>query len=82
MQTLSKLSDQCKKCPHVDNCDNKRMVACAMSDYKQPMVEPRTVNINVPAMQPILRDASLQAQIAEQLKKDFYKVNFNICSFK
>lgn len=32
MATLSKLSDKCKKCPHVDDCENKRMVACALAE--------------------------------------------------
>ena len=34
MPSISKMSDKCKKCPHVKECDNKRMVASAMIECK------------------------------------------------
>lgn len=92
VQTISKLSDECKKCPHVNDCDNKRMVACAMRELKPNIVD-ATAPITMPLAQPMWRiehpitinmgeygaiDTSLE-EIAEKLKKDFYK-NLN-CSF-
>ncbi|MBU3176083.1 hypothetical protein KPL47_06840 [Clostridium estertheticum] len=81
MPTVSKLSTKCKKCPHVKNCDNKRMVACALRENPSMInniAAPLTMSITIP----ILRDTSIQAQIAEQLKKDLYKKIFNVnCAF-
>lgn len=92
MQIISKLSDKCKKCLHVNSCDNKRMVACAMREMK-PNIAGAIVHMPMPLSQPISRighpitinmgeygtiNTSLE-EIAEKLKKDFYK-SFN-CSF-
>jgi hypothetical protein len=81
----SKLSEKCKKCRHVDNCDDKRMEACAVMEV---MSKPTNIasNISTPlTMQiaaPVLRDASAQAaeQIKKELYKDLYK-HLNICDF-
>lgn len=92
MQAISKLSDECKKCLHVNDCNNKRMVACAMREWKPNAVN-ATASITMPPVQPMLKiehpikinmgeygsvNTSLE-EIAEKLKKDFYK-NLN-CTF-
>lgn len=92
MKTISKLSDKCKKCPHVNNCGNKRMVACALPEYKSNRVD-AIAPTTMPHAQPISRienpitinmgeygtiNTSLE-EIAEKIKKDLYK-NLN-CSF-
>lgn len=92
MKTISKLYDKCKKCPHVNNCDNKRMVACALTEYKPNRID-AIAPITMPYAQPISRiensitinmgeygtiNTSLE-EIAEKIKNDFYK-NLN-CSF-
>lgn len=92
MRTISKLSDKCKKCSHVSDCNNKRMVACAMEEFKPNMTNataPKTMSLSQPMLKaehPITINmgdygtinTSLE-EIAEKLKRDFYK-NFN-CSF-
>ncbi len=92
MKTISKLSDKCIKCLYLDECNNKRMVACAIEEYK-PNMASATVPTAIPFSQPVKRiehtitinmgesgiiNTSLE-EIAEKLKKDFYK-HLN-CSF-
>ncbi|NFG27691.1 hypothetical protein FC777_11250 [Clostridium botulinum] len=51
MNSISKLSNECEKCPNKDTCNNKRMVACALAKlpkmandiskpYSNPMASP------------------------------------------
>lgn len=92
MKTISKLSDECRKCSYLDNCDNNRMVVCAMEEWKPNMADVVAPTIT-PLSQPMLRiehpitinmgeygtmNTSLE-EISEKIKKDFYK-NLN-CSF-
>jgi hypothetical protein len=79
MTIISKLSDKCKKCTHVDNCDNKRMVACA---YFSPIINNASMPITKSLSMPSLSDTSIQAQIAEQPKRALYKNIFKMnCAF-
>lgn len=80
MQTISKLSDECKKCPHVDDCDNKRMEACSMMEWKPQINIPN--NINGQAMQInnniVIIDVGKHEnnsakEIIEKLEKDIYR---------
>lgn len=86
MPSLSKLSDKCKKCHHVNDCDNKRMVACGMIELK-PNVAESAASITMSVSQPMLRkqtpiiismgeygtiNTSLE-EMSEQLKKDLYR---------
>ena len=92
LKTISKLSDECRKCSYLDKCNNKRMVVCAMEEWKPNMADVVAPTIT-PLSQPMLRiehpitinmgeygtmNTSLE-EIAEKLKKDLYK-NLN-CSF-
>lgn len=84
---LSKLSKQCEKCKYKDDCDEKRMAACAVANY-EPMLADAASELTQTIMQPIsakppeLRnvwiDENTKIQIdlndiTEQLKRDFYK---------
>lgn len=55
MKTLSRLSDECKKCSHVDDCDDKRMVACAMREWEPNIIVDVKNPITMPIKQPTLR---------------------------
>ena len=56
MPSMSKMHEKCKKCLRKDDCENKRMVACAYIDpvipntqMLQPSIQPtfdRTITIN------------------------------------
>jgi len=91
VQTISKLSDKCKKCQHVNDCDDKRMMACSIAESSQP----NSVGLSniMPMTQPLARkhtpitinigengtiNTSME-EIAEKIKKNLYK-NLN-CSF-
>jgi hypothetical protein len=95
MPTLSKLSDECKKCPHVDDCDNKRMVACALKEWEPNTMAPATAPITMPLAQPMLRVEChitidmgkygridiLREEIEKQLLNELYKNAFKLnCS--
>lgn len=76
MATLSKLAPKCKKCPHVDNCDDKRMVACAIMKGEidvESNAKPMMAPILAPIINPVIRVDSIAEQVAEQIRKDFYK---------
>ena len=34
-ESLSKLSEKCKTCPKLDECDNKRMELCALAELPE-----------------------------------------------
>lgn len=91
MAPLSKLSSECQKCPHINNCDNKRMAACAISEWKPCVVEP-IAPITTPLVQPMTReehqitinmgeygkiDTSLE-EITKKIERDFYRKAFDI----
>lgn len=49
MMTLSRDSDECLKCQHHDYCDEKRMVACAltkMTDKQMSIAQP-SIQLNM-----------------------------------
>ena len=73
MESISKLSDRCKNCSHVDDCDNKRMVACAIANMPPRIDQEITVPAGALAARPILRDTSLKAEIEEKIKEDLFK---------
>ncbi len=92
LKTISKLSDRCRKCSYLDECNNKRMVACTITEYK-PNMSSTTVPMSTPISQPVKSvenpitinmgesgtiNTSLE-EIADRLKKDFY--NLLNCSF-
>lgn len=86
MGSVSKLSDKCKKCPHVSCCDKKRKMACAIAELPEPMVEANVSANTAPVMADVLvkhnyRDVHIGPEtitvdledIKERLSRDFYK---------
>ena len=83
---LSKLSEQCKKCPDRNICDEKRMEACAylpepteapltaplVSQAAMPVMEDQTVyNIRVDSETPVqVRRKAVLKQIQDEIYKD------------
>lgn len=51
MIALKKDHPKCKACKHYDDCDEKRMVACAMME--PPMLERAAQNVTLPVSQDI-----------------------------
>lgn len=91
MTIISKPHDKCKKCEHKDSCDDKRMVACRLTEMQRPIMKSVATPIAENFAQPITRkhtpitikigeygniNTSLE-QIAEQINKEF-KIN---CAF-
>lgn len=87
MPALSRMSDKCRKCKHVDDCDNKRMVACAIAELPPSSMENATMPLTAPLSAPVLRkhttitinmgeygtiNTSLE-EIQEKIKKDLLK---------
>lgn len=92
LKNISKLSDKCRKCSCFDKCNNRRMVACAIAEYK-PNVASTMSSTAAPISQHLKRvenpitinmgeygtiNTSLE-EISEKLKKDFYE--YLNCSF-
>lgn len=67
---LSRLAEQCQKCPYKDNCKNKRMEALRY------FLEPMAAELN----QPILRETvntiiygEVVKMYKDEIEKQFYK---------
>jgi hypothetical protein len=56
MWSLSKMSEECKTCPERDNCDNKKMVECALAELPQQNLASATQGILIDNASPILRE--------------------------
>lgn len=52
MTVLSKTSEKCKLCKYFDDCDNKRMAACALAEMPPPVIAPAAES----ASQPLIQD--------------------------
>jgi len=77
-KVISKLSDKCKRCNHVNECNEKRMMLCRAAD--KPSIALNIQPVVAPLLQPVLRDTSIQAEMHEQLKKNFHE-SFYGCAF-
>ena len=40
MEIISKLYEKCEKCPYVNECDEKRMMACGIMERPEPLAQP------------------------------------------
>ncbi|APM39394.1 hypothetical protein [Clostridium kluyveri] len=96
MASISKLAEKCKKCPHVDYCNDKRMEACAFVKISEKASVNHTVPVTASLMAPMARpytpitinmgeygniNTSME-EIKEKIKKQFYRNAFSIkCSF-
>lgn len=91
MTSISKTCDKCMKCLHVDNCDEKRMVACGLMEMGfKPNIAESNVSMNtitntitntIQTMNSIINDKTISTQIEEQFKKDFYRRYNFLCDF-
>ena len=45
---ISKLHQKCEKCPHVNDCDEKRMIACGLAERPQPIFETASQAMTMP----------------------------------
>lgn len=50
------MSEECKTCPERDNCDNKKMVECALAELPQQNLASATQGILIDNASPILRE--------------------------
>lgn len=83
----SKVSEICKSCEHYDDCDNKRMEACAYLISKESLANPSAQQSTEPiaadmAVKHDYRDIKIAKnttvtidleEIKKKVKKDFYK---------
>ena len=80
MQGLSRLSPECERCPFVEKCNNKRMVAeayliPASDEMLAPVLEPMAVNhdyrdIKVAPNTTITIDLE---ELKKQMERDIYR---------
>lgn len=85
MKTISKLSDKCEKCKHVDSCDEKRAMLCMVKTHieENPAIGAQISQPNrQPLTQPIIRDTSLAAERAEQIEEHIRKQLYGDCYFR
>lgn len=84
---LSKVSEICKHCEHYNDCDNKRMEACAYIIPKEPLAQ----NGNQPLTQPLMQAMAVKhdyrnikiaenttitidiEELKKKMREDFYK---------
>lgn len=64
MSTLSRTAEQCRKCPNVKNCNNKRLEACALAEL------PKQSSINL--------TASLTGLAAVQLSRPYTPITIHM----
>lgn len=48
MKIVSKLHEKCEKCPYVNDCNEKRMVACGMMERPQKMFNSASAAMTMP----------------------------------
>lgn len=96
MGTLSMLSGECKKCPNVKECNNKRRVACAFIEMPKKLSSGCNTSLTSKIVAPMARtrtpitikmgeycniNTSLE-EINERIAEDFNKKIFNLnCAF-
>lgn len=75
MSSISKLSDECEKCSHKNDCNNKRMMACALAEKKCNSMPNKAIGVINPFNNQISATASqitiniTVESIKEQLEK-------------
>lgn len=78
--SISRLSEKCRKCPYVENCNHKKMEAlgyivpttqeCVQSVIQPLMKKEDLRNIKIDENTEVTIDLE---ELKEQMKKDFYK---------
>lgn len=80
MSSISKLHPKCEECRYVDDCDEKRMVACGLLEIKESPAMPAAGSISQPVAQDFfvkhdyrdikINDTQTITIDLEELKKD------------
>lgn len=80
MSNISRLSDKCQKCSHVNNCNEKIEIACAVMERPEKMSMPASEMMTTPIAAEMLvkhsyRDVKINSTQTitidlEELKKD------------
>lgn len=83
MKIISKLHEKCEKCPYVNDCNEKRMVACGMMERPEKMFNSVSAAMTMPIAAEMLvkhdyRDIKISPTQTvtvdlEQMKKDLEK---------
>lgn len=96
MGAISRLSEKCKKCPHVDYCNDKRLEACAFVKmpgnasikHTAPVISMSAIPMAMTHTPITINMGNYESintsmeEINEKIKKQFYKNAFNInCGF-
>jgi hypothetical protein len=78
-ESLSKLSEKCKTCPKVDECDNKRMELCALAELPNRATidtgQIASVSASVPYMRERIKSPLSPFAYKDELEKalnDYY----------
>ena len=95
--SFSKTADECRVCEHFDDCNKKRMVACAFQEKPpEQLFQPVAAGLTAPLAQDVLvKHDYRNIKIAEnttitidledvkkKLKEDFYKqINCNFMQY-
>lgn len=84
---LSRLSEQCRKCPFKDNCKNKRMEA--LGYLSEPIVAEAGTSSAAELTQPILRetvnmivDGKVVKVYKDEIEKQLYKELYSHFDFQ
>lgn len=86
-KVFSKTSDECLHCKYFNDCDNKRLVMCAVKEVPPPMLERAAESVSMPLMEELAvehdyRDVKVGENttitidledIKKRMEKDFYK---------
>lgn len=80
MPNLSRISPECEKCPFVEKCNNKRMVAeayliPASAEMLDPVLEPMAVKHDYRDIK-VAPDMTITIDLEElkkQIERDFYR---------
>ena len=77
------MSEECKTCPERDNCDNKKMVECALAELPQQNLASATQGILIDNASPILRE-EIKSPLSpfrykDELEKALNDFHFGIC---
>lgn len=79
-ESLSKLSERCKICPKVDECDNKRMELCALAELPNRATIDVGQIASVSASAPFMRERIKSPFVyKDELEKALNDYHFGNC---
>ena len=82
-ESLSKLSERCKICPKLDECDNKRMELCALAELPNRATidagQIASVSASVPFMRERIKSPLSPSAYKDELEKALNDYHFGNC---